>query len=179
MDVLNYGAEAQIAFDYNRENLANAKLTDEQKALGAAANLEVKDMKHLNYATVESPKAIWKGAGLRLEKSIGIRYGFYAEDIENLSVVITSRGRTWTYTEADFEPDPSKENFYYVYFNAFNATQLRNLVYATIYEGDTPVSNTVQYSIESYIYAYQNDAQYGELVKAILCYGISAWNYVF
>lgn len=179
VDVLNYGAEAQIAFDYNRENLANAKLTDEQKALGAAANLEVKDMKDLNYATVESPKAIWKGAGLRLEKSIGIRYGFYAEDIENLSVVITSRGRTWTYTEADFEPDPSKENFYYVYFNAFNATQLRNLVYATIYEGDTPVSNTVQYSIESYIYAYQNDAQYGELVKAILCYGISAWNYVF
>ena len=71
------------------------------------------------------------------------------------------------------------ENEYYVTCNEFNATQLRNIQYVTAYEGDTPVSNTITYSIETYLYNMQDDVQYGALVRAIFHYGISAWNYVF
>ena len=50
----------------------------------------------------------------------------------------------------------------------------------TVYNGDTAVSNTIRYSIESYAYAQQNstDANLVELVKAMMKYGDSAKAYI-
>lgn len=177
VDILNYGTEVQKAFNYNAENLANANLTEEQQALGTSEDPEVKTVSDITYETVDAPLATWKAASLELENSIGIRYRFYAESTEGLTVQMKSNGKTWTYTE--FVPVANAENEYYVYFNEFNATQIRNEVYATVYQGDTAVSNTLRYSIESYIYSLKDDAAYGAVVMAIMRYGVSAWNYVF
>ena len=177
VDILNYGTEAQLAFGYNTESLANAKLTPEQAAMGTQTDPVTKSVTDTEYEVVDAPEATWMSATLVLEKSIGIRYCFYAENVEDLSVVVKSNGKTWTYTE--FEPVAGIENQYYVYFNDINATQLSNIVYTTLFRGDAAVSNTLRYSVESYIHAFRDDAQYGKVVKAIMRYGVSAWNYVY
>jgi hypothetical protein len=69
---------------------------------------------------------------------------------------------------------------YYVYFTRLDAGQMRQSVYLTICEGDTPVSNTVCYSIESYANEKQNSTIPGlsKLVGAMMKYGDSAYAYV-
>ena len=54
-------------------------------------------------------------------------------------------------------------------------------VYITVYEDQVAVSNTVRYSVESYAYAKQtdSDAQLVNLLRALMKYGDSAYNYVY
>ncbi len=49
----------------------------------------------------------------------------------------------------------------------------------TIYDGDTAVSNTARYSIESYVYEAQNstDENLSSLVTYMIKYGKSAYAY--
>ena len=69
---------------------------------------------------------------------------------------------------------------YYVYFDGLRARQMRETVYITVYRGDTAISNTVSYSIESYAYAKKNDsnAKLTALLEAMMKYGDSAYRYI-
>ena len=53
-------------------------------------------------------------------------------------------------------------------------------VYLTVYDGETAVSNTLRYSIESYAYAKAggSDTLLSDLVIAMMKYGNAAYNYV-
>jgi len=55
-------------------------------------------------------------------------------------------------------------------------------VYFTVYRGNTVVSNTVRYSVESYAYAQANkaepDASLLALLKVMMKYGDAAYDYV-
>lgn len=64
-------------------------------------------------------------------------------------------------------------------FRGLTAVQMSDTVYATAYHGDEEISNTVSYSIESYAYAKQNDADetLAALVKAMMKYGNAARAY--
>ena len=132
---------------------------------------------HLNeeYETVENPKAIWEAAGLVLDHSVSMRFRFAAESIENLTVKIRCDDQEWAISS--FETSTDKENQYYAYFNGLTARQMRQVVYVTVYEGDTAVSNTLTYSIETYAFNKQNEARVGDLVKAMMRYGDSAAAY--
>jgi hypothetical protein len=57
---------------------------------------------------------------------------------------------------------------------------MRELVYVTVYDGDTAVSNTLCYSIESYAYAKQNDSDTNlkNLLIAMMRYGDAAYNFI-
>ncbi len=53
-------------------------------------------------------------------------------------------------------------------------------IYLAVYDGDTAVSNTVQYSVESYVYAMStsSDEKLRNLVNCLMKYGNSAYEYV-
>ncbi len=72
VDAMNYGAAAQVYFGYNTENLANAALTDEQKAL-ATQSIEISSSR------IMTEKCF--GSGLTLESNIILNVFF--KDIEN------------------------------------------------------------------------------------------------
>ena len=59
------------------------------------------------------------------------------------------------------------------------AQQMSETVFVTAYRNNAPISNTVAYSIESYAYAKQNDADanLAALVKALMKYGNAAYEY--
>ena len=74
----------------------------------------------------------------------------------------------------------SSGGYYIAAYNGLTAGQMSETVYATAYRGGEAISNTVAYSVESYAYAKQNDANanLAALVKAMMKYGNAAYAYV-
>lgn len=177
VDLLHYGAATQTYANYKTDALANADLTAEQLAWGTAAEPAMQTVLNTAYATVASPAAKWTGAGLNLKESVALRLMFTAESIEGLSVKIESGDDVWTIPASEFVAGEGNE--YTAYFNGLHAGQMRQSVYLTVCNGETPVSNTACYSIESYAYEKQTstDANLAALVKAMMKYGDSAYAY--
>lgn len=177
VDLLNYGAQSQQYTNYDIDRLVNANLTAEQLAFGTAETPVLNSCLNTAYATVENPSAAWGGAGLKLENAITMRFILTAEDVTDLTVKVTTSFGEWNIPASEFE---SINGGYYVYFNGLNAGQLRDPIYLTAYRGETAVSNTVCYSVESYAYAKQDSTipHLSELVTAMMKYGDSAYAYV-
>ena len=179
VDLLNYGEASQIYTNYKTDDLVTADLTDAQKADGTVGNREYKDILNATYATVANPTASWRGAGLNLKDRVEIRLTLAADNIDSLSVKVTSEsGKEWTIESDKFVAAGTGK--YDVCFNGLNAGEMSEPVYFTVYDGDKAVSNTARYSVESYVYKYQNnaDTNLAELVKAMMNYGDAAYNYV-
>ncbi|MBQ8741621.1 MAG: hypothetical protein IJY79_08765, partial [Clostridia bacterium] len=180
VDLLNYGAQSQIYTDYNTSDLANAALTEEQQAW-ATADADVEacvSVKNLEYATVENPTVSWTGGGLYLRDSIMMRFTIQADSISGLTVKVSCGGKEWDITTDNFKWREDGKG-YYVYIDGFNATQMREPVYLTVYSGDTAVSNTICYSVASYVAEKQNDSdeKLTSLLLAMIKYGDTANTY--
>ena len=67
VDMLNYGAAAQVQFTYNVDDLANALLSDEQKALATG---------EISYENTRVATANFVGTNFDLENSILLNYYF-------------------------------------------------------------------------------------------------------
>ncbi len=178
VDLLNYGAEAQIYTDYNTDNLVNASLTEEQATWATQGDPELETVLNTKYATVESPSVKWKNAILNLNDSITIQVMMATDDISGLKVKFTDKdGKVLaTVSESQFV---ETDGGYYVNFKGLHAGQMSEAIYITAYRDDVAVSNTVQYSIESYAHSKQ-DSNYlnlGDLVKAMMKYGDAAYAY--
>jgi hypothetical protein len=171
VDLLNYGAAAQTYTNYNTEALVNASLTAEQKALGTAETPAVENKLNTKFAVVENATATWKSAGLNLKENVCVRLKFAADSIEGLSVKVTTTTNSWTIPASEFEA--AGNGTYYVYFSGLNAGQMREVIYATVCNGDVAVSNTVAYSIETYV-AKNLDSAAGDLLAAMIKYGDAA-----
>ena len=62
-----------------------------------------------------------------------------------------------------------------MYFDGYNASQMSDAVYVTAYIGDTAVSNTLRYSIESYAASKMGEnTELTELLCAMMKYGDAA-----
>ena len=104
-----------------------------------------------------------------------MRFKFSVDSIEGLTVKFYTDKNPggWTVDDSEFVETTGG---YYVYFDGLKARQMRETVYITVYRGDTAISNTVSYSIESYAYAKQNDSneKLTALLEAMMKYGDSA-----
>lgn len=177
VDMLNYGADSQVYTSYETDKLANSSLTDEQKSFGTAEEPALNSILDTEYEAIDNPSAEWLGAGLRLDENISMRFKLSADDITNLSVKVASESGEWTIPSAEFVP---AKGGYYVYFNGFNAGQLSEAVYVTVYDGDTAVSNTLRYSIETYAAMAQgtDNEALKSLTNSMMKYGNSAYAYI-
>ena len=176
VDLLQYGAQSQLYTGHNTDNLVNAALTAEQLSWGTAGTPTLQNVLNTKYETVENPIAQWKGAGLLLNNAVIMKLKFTADDIKGLTVKIRTEDDEWTIESADFKKE---DGLYYVTFAGLGAGQMSENVYLTIYKGETAISNTARYSIESYAYGKQNgeDAKLSALVNAMMNYGNSARDY--
>ena len=178
VDLLNYGAVSQSYTGHNTDSLANESLTDTQKSWETPEIPEFVSVTNTKHAVIDDPTVTWKSAGISLSDSVKMRFKIAADDIEDLKVVVTNDiGDKWIIYSDLFE---IVGDGYYFYFNELNASQMSEAVYLTVYNGDTAVSNTLCYSIESYVYAKQgsDDTALAELVMAMMKYGNAAKVYV-
>ena len=180
VDLLNYGAAAQVYANYQTETLVNADLTAEQKSWATADAPALSTVQSTKYHVIENPTVTWKGGGLLLEDSVTMRFRITSTGaIENLKVKITTDANPegWTISASEFVA--ADVGGYYIYFDGLMARQMRETVYVAVYDGSVAVSNTMTYSIESYAYSKRNDsnAALTDLLVAMMKYGDSAYNY--
>ena len=178
VDLLNYGAAAQIYAGYQTDNLVNSDLTDVQKNWASKDTTEFKNIRNLNYKTINNPSAEWKTCSLVLKNSIMVKVKFSAKDVENKTVEIVLKNTKFTYTKDDFVNNG--DGTYYVYCNELFANELSDDLLFTIYENGKPCSNTMLFSVESYARLVRDnykDKPLDKMTTAMMLYGNSAKAY--
>lgn len=178
VDLLNYGAAAQIYAGYQTDNLVNSDLTDVQKNWASKDTTEFKNIRNLNYKTISNPSVEWKTCSLVLKNSIMVKVKFSAKDVENKTVEIVLKNTKFTYTKDDFVNNG--DGTYYVYCNELFANELSDDLLFTIYENGKPCSNTMLFSVESYARLVRDnykDKPLDKMTTAMMLYGNSAKAY--
>ena len=186
VDLLNYGAAAQEYFDYYTEDLANALLTEEQKAFGTSTDPVLESKTEIIPLDGETKVNILS-ATLRLREKVTLLFNLsktdYDGNIEDLNVRVRYIG-TDGQEKVDIirygdENLVETETGLTAEFSKLNAVQMRTVVSVTVYENDTPISSTAVYSIESYAASKvgDTDTALAALVKAMMRYGDSGENY--
>jgi len=142
VDMLNYGAAAQVYFDYGEEKLATYVLTEDEKAL-ASAEIEVSDERELN--------SLFIGNQLILESNIqlGMIFKNVNSGMTAKATFINARGAEQT---ADCEIELMTGNMGKVNINALAVADYDCLVTVTVYNADGSVYATGNDSVASYVY---------------------------
>ena len=184
VDLLNYGSAAQVYFDYNTENLANAGLTDEQKAY-ATADVDSVESKAEKVESAEDEVRV-QGVSLSLVNTIDayIRFDLYNRTTADVYATIDyidihGENKTMTIDGNDFEPLVGLENRYHIVFSEYGATQMGDAFTVKFYDKatDEAIGDTFTYSIESYLaraLEKVNNQAFVDLIEAMIKYGNSA-----
>ncbi len=178
VDLLNYGAAAQIYVGYQTDELVNSDLTEEQRSWGTNDEPEFENIRDYHYMTVDSPESEWLGSGLVLNNSVTIRAKFSADDIENKTVVITCGNGEFTYSKDDFVK--AEDGNYYVYCDELFANEMSKEILLTVYDNGIQCSDTMRFSIESYaklVHDSYTGTALDDLTTAMMRYGRSAEAY--
>ena len=171
VDCLNYGAAAQVAFEYDTANLANKDLTAEQQALGTQ-NVEM-----TNSAVLEGTA---KGAALTLESNILLTV--YFSGIDNATDMYAEISFTDHYGNAVSKRVDGSEfteefkgmlGWTGVKVEAVVAADVSQLVTVTVYNADGSVHGVIKDSIESYA---ARKTQGDDIFSAVVKFGKASYN---
>ena len=193
VNILNYATAAQKKINYDTANLANAGLTETQKAWASPDIQSFNNVKNYDAVTIDNPTARFAAGGLKLEDAVVPRMTFAlkegAVDIKDITLEATVGGKTFTYTQAD-NPEAFQfyrtangklgtENRYYFYFTDILANQMSETISFQIKVNGKAVSNVCTYSVESYVnqsYPTANEID-KNLYMTMMQYGTSAVAY--
>ena len=149
VDLLNYGAAAQTYFSYNTENLANAALTDEQKAFGSTEYSALTDNRtnsgeYTDYGV--------KAFNLVYEEVIKVLVAVEAKNLNGVVAKVTLDGKVYEIASSEFTPlTIGGVQCYAFYFTNILPNQTRSVFSVTLEKDGVAVGNTMTYSIESYL----------------------------
>ncbi len=178
-ELLRYGASAQSFKGYRTDSLADAAMTEEQKALLSDPERVTFDTYNTVTGEGEDFGVAWAGKALLLDSKVTIRYildlSNYTGEIRDLSVVLT-------YTDLDGAEkavtlrEPALYNeakgYYSLDFDGLLAAELRQPICATVYCGETPVTGVLEYSASTY--GNNKTGALGDLCKCLMAYSDSA-----
>ena len=184
VDLLNYGSAAQtyVAKDEEAVTLVNAGLSDEQKKWATVDMPEITSVTNTEYEVREDAIVTWRAGTLLLNDAVTVIYEIEATDTKGLQMEVKADGATWHIK--DFEPVDGTDNRYRVYFDELNAAQMSSIIETKIVNSQgEAVSNTMRYSIESYVKDLEEleekpDPKLQNLVNTMIMYGYSAADYV-
>ena len=175
VDMLNYGAAAQIYFGYNTENLVNADLTEEQKALGTQVMPEAVD----NSSIAGDGSRVTTSVSLQSKVLLYINCTYTSNENSNLMFVIKDlEGKVLE----EFAPSMINARVCQGVYGNVGAKQMRDLVTIELQDNGVTVSKIVTWNIESYVAQTRANASETaaklNAVNAMLIYGDSAAVYL-
>lgn len=177
VDMLRYGAAAQIYTGRNADDLADKYLTQQQLAWGTkTGDLTLVRVTDPHYEQTVNREVIWKSVGLILTDSVTVRYTFSADDVNGLTLVVKDGNDAVLGVIDEFT---GSNGTYTAKFDGLNVTQMSEKLFITACRNEQPVSNTMLYNVESYAYSMQNvtENNLGDLVIAMMKYGKAAYAY--
>lgn len=196
VNILNYAAAAQVYSNTNVNELANAGLTDAQKALATPDVTSFETVKNYAAVPIDNPSARFAGAALSLEDAVVPKMTIALRNdvnINDITVKATVAGQTFEYNPVDdaaqfkvYKTNVSgalgKENRYYFYFPGVFANQMKETIQFAVYDkSGKQISAVCTYSVESYVQqAYglsSSSANFKNLLMSIMKYGVSAKAY--
>ena len=170
-DLLIYGEKAQIVSGYKTDSLVTEGLSLSPsvfETLGDAYN-------KASLAGEESSLVSWRGAGLRLEHPLALYLNFYCENPEAVTVTVQINGRVQHYDAGDFV---ERDGYYRIYLRGIAAAEFNEEITAVFSVDGVQTGQELHYSVNSYIYAKQNDpSDMLDLLKAVYNYGASVSAY--
>lgn len=197
VNILNYAAAAQVYSNTNVNELANAGLTDAQKALATPDITSFETVKNYAAVPIDNPTARFAGAALSLEDAVVPKMTIALRNdvnINDITVKATVAGQTFEYNPVDdakqfkvYKTNVSggalgTENRYYFYFPGVFANQMKETIQFAVYDkSGKQISAVCTYSVESYVHqAYglsSSSANFKNLLMSIMKYGVSAKAY--
>ncbi len=159
-DMLDYGAAAQKYRHYHSDNLPN---TDEWVALNRSTFEVPTDCK--NVGVISNNNYCLYSVGVRLSDVVQLYFRFNVTDWTDVTVDVTRKGQTKTYSPSDITDDA-------LYLDAVYATAFGD-EYTVELKHNGTVMQTVTYSVNSYI-ASKYSGTNSELIQALGRYGASA-----
>ena len=187
VDMLNYCSAAQIYFSVNTDNLVNADLTAEQQALATQSEVSVKDTSSVT--TLDGATARIVGKSIVFNSNIEVK--FYIDlsaykSLDNIKLRVSytdevGKNHIITVKSDDFVFDFSV-GYYTAKIIDLNSAELRVLMCVEIICDDSVISDTVYYSVETYVYNRLNkstDVTFKTLLKELMKYSDSANKYFY
>ncbi len=181
-DLLRYGSAAQTFKSYRTDALCDSAMTATHRAyLSSTENLSFGNTNTV-LTDLEAPAVTWAGKSLNLESKIAVKYIINAQgyhgSLEDLSLHISYTdlyGQLRMAILTELEPYNSEMQTYAYSFNGLLAAELRTVLSAQVYAGNTPVSATLTYSPDTY--GNNKVGALGDLCTALIAYSDSAKSY--
>ncbi len=180
-DLLNYGTAAQIFKGYRTDAPVNAPMTEEQKAY--CSNMEGISFGNNNTILddLDVPRITWAGKSLNLESKVILKFvidvSAYSGNAEDLTLRISYKDHAGE-DQVVYLTDPvsyGTDTRYAFDFDGLLAAELRTVVEAAVFAGETQVSATLRYSADTY-----GNNKTGDLLtlcKALFAYSDAAKAY--
>ena len=181
-DLLRYGAKAQIFKNYRTDSLVDAAMTDAHRAhLSDAEAVTFSDVNE-TLTDLESPVITWAGKSLNLDSKVEVKYifrlGTYEGKIEELTLklnYVNYEGQPAQVILTNPELYSEAHGLYAFSFDGLLAAELRTVIEAAVYQGNTRLSQTLRYSPDTY--GNNKDGQLLVLCKALIAYSDTAKAY--
>ena len=181
-DLLRYGAKAQIFKSYRTNNLADSAMTEAHKAFLSDMDAVTFGNTNVTLNDLSGASVTWAGKALDLNSKVTLKYIInptsYKGNVDDLTLRLTFTaisGETKTVILGNAELYNAERNYYAFSFDGLLAAELRTVVSAQVYVGNTPVSCTLQYSADTY--GNNKTGALGDLCKALFAYSDSAKTY--
>ncbi len=181
-DLLRYGAAAQTVKSYRTNALVDAAMTDTHKGYLSDLDAVTFGNNAAQLGDIPNPVLTWKGKTLLMDSKVLLRFVFdasgYTGNIEDLTLRVSYRDYTGQAKTAVVESAvvyPVGDSWYAFDFDGLQAAELRTVVSVAVYEGETQLSETMQYSADSY-----GNGKTGNVLavcKAMIAYSDSALAY--
>ena len=191
VDMLKYGAAAQVYMNYNTDIFATSVLSEEQLALGSSVvTPSYKKTQNTKFAVIDNPTRGWKTVGLILDSAVRVRFKLGAtgtgapvteDDLNKIAIKVKiDGGKEYliNYSEHPecFSYDADARQIVFD-FNELAVSQIRNKVYYTICDlNGNPLGNTMEYTAETFVMSKTGSLK--TLLDAMMVYADSCRDYV-
>ncbi len=156
-ELLRYGGTAQSYKGYRTDALADSAMTSEQRAYLTEESTITFNNNNVQGKELSNPTVTWAGKALDLNTRVTIVYVLdtakYTGNRENLTLKLRYEDTNGNLKETvltDPQPYGNAVGRMAFRFDGLLAAELRSVIVAQVYDGETAVSNTLTYSADTY-----------------------------
>ena len=156
-NLLRYGAAAQAFKEYRTNAYVDAAMTDAHKAHLVDSETITFTNHNRTLGDLANPTVVWQGKSLVMDSKITLKYiintAGYSGNVADLTLRLEYKdyaGNAKTVILSDPVNYGGVANWYSFDFDGLLAAELRQVVSAAVYNGNTRVSQTLEYSVQSY-----------------------------